>query len=306
MLAVGFSKTSSFLPGPLKRVWSWFVDDSKLIRKYFKEARDILAPILENRKQAKAEAERKGKSAPVYNDMLEWLEQEGQTDVSNLVACQMLLSVAAIHTTSELLNQTMLHLASDPRHIEDLRKEIIEVLTADGLSKAALSNLKLMDSAIKETQRLTPVSYLSMRRIAAEKVTLADGTVINKGDYTVVNGKTMADPQIWLEPEKYDIYRYYRLRQDPVTANKAHLVSTSPNHMGFGHGDQACPGRFFAANEIKIAICHLLLKYDWELAPGANVAPVHAFAETMTIDPNNKVRFRRRREELDLESLFSK
>ena len=104
VLAVGFSKTSSFLPGPLKRVWSWFVDDSKLIRKYFKEARDILAPILENRKQAKAEAERKGKSAPVYNDMLEWLEQEGQTDVSNLVACQMLLSVAAIHTTSELLN----------------------------------------------------------------------------------------------------------------------------------------------------------------------------------------------------------
>ncbi|KAH7556238.1 hypothetical protein BM1_06764 [Bipolaris maydis] len=160
----------------------------------------------------------------------------------------------------------MLHLASNPRHVEDLRKEIIEVLTADGLSKAALSNLKLMDSALKETQRLTPVSYLSMKRIAAEKVTLADGTVINKGDYTVVNGKNMADPPIWPESE-------------------------SPDHMGFGHEDQACPGCFFAANELKIAMY---------------VTPLQEFAEAITIDPNNKVRFRRRQEELDPESLFSK
>ncbi|KAJ5029007.1 cytochrome P450 [Bipolaris maydis] len=207
VLAAGFARMTSFLPRPLK------------------QARDILAPILENRNQAEAEAKRKGKPAPVYNDMLD-----------------------------------------NPRHVEDLRKEIIEVLTADGLSKAALSNLKLMDSALKETQRLTPVSYLSMKRIAAEKVTLADGTVINKGDYTVVNGKNMADPPIWPESE-------------------------SPDHMGFGHEDQACPGCFFAANELKIAMY---------------VTPLQEFAEAITIDPNNKVRFRRRQEELDPESLFSK
>ncbi|KAL2286223.1 hypothetical protein FJTKL_07028 [Diaporthe vaccinii] len=38
--------------------------------------------------------------------------------------------------------------------------------------------------------------------------------------------------------------------------------------MGFGHGAHACPGRFFAANEVKIALAHLLMKYDWRLPEG--------------------------------------
>lgn len=36
--------------------------------------------------------------------------------------------------------------------------------------------------------------------------------------------------------------------------------------MGFGFGRHSCPGRFFAANEVKIALCHILLKYDFKLA----------------------------------------
>ncbi len=49
----------------------------------------------------------------------------------------------------------------------------------------------------------------------------------------------------------------------------AHLVSTSVDHVGFGHGQQACPGRFFAASEIKIVFVYLLLSYDWKLPDGA-------------------------------------
>lgn len=45
------------------------------------------------------------------------------------------------------------------------------------------------------------------------------------------------------------------------------LVTTSPDHLALGHGEHACPGRFFAAIEIKILLCHLLLKYEWELSP---------------------------------------
>lgn len=101
-----------------------------------------------------------------------------------------------------------------------------------------------------------------MKRIATETITLANDTILKKGGYYIVNGTSLTNPEIWPEPEKFDIYRFYRLRQDPATASKAHLVSTSPEHLGFRHGDQACPGRFFAANEVKIALCHLLLKYD--------------------------------------------
>lgn len=147
---------------------------------------------------------------------------------------------------------------------------------------------------------------MTMRRVTAQDVTLSDGTVIKKGEYTTVNAKNVANPQIWSEPDKYDMYRYYRMRQDPAVANKVHLVTTSPDHMGFGHGDQACPGRFFVAHEVKIALCHLLLKYDWELASDANPELIPAFGENISFDPANKVRFRRRREEVDLESLVFK
>ena len=34
------------------------------------------------------------------------------------------------------------------------------------------------------------------------------------------------------------------------------------NYLPFGLGKHACPGRQFAVNEIKVALHHLLLKYD--------------------------------------------
>lgn len=49
--------------------------------------------------------------------------------------------------------------------------------------------------------------------------------------------------------------------------DKAHLqfVATSPTYLGFGHGRHACPGRFFAANELKLLIAYLLTRYDIQM-----------------------------------------
>jgi len=43
------------------------------------------------------------------------------------------------------------------------------------------------------------------------------------------------------------------------------FVSVSPNSLGFGYGRHACPGRFFAANEIKLLLIHAMLTYDMGL-----------------------------------------
>ena len=52
------------------------------------------------------------------------------------------------------------------------------------------------------------------------------------------------------------------MRQDDAKSNSAQLVATSSDHLAFGHGKHACPGRFFAANEVKIALIMMLLQYD--------------------------------------------
>lgn len=51
----------------------------------------------------------------------------------------------------------MMQLARHPNMFQPLRDEIVEVLSRDGLKKTALYNLKLMDSFIKECQRLKPI-----------------------------------------------------------------------------------------------------------------------------------------------------
>lgn len=76
----------------------------------------------------------------------------------NVSLFRIALSLFAIHTTSDLMSEVMTQLARHPEVFEPLRQEVIEVLSRDGLKKTALYNLKLMDSVIKECQRIKPVT----------------------------------------------------------------------------------------------------------------------------------------------------
>jgi len=110
--------------------------------------------------------------------------------------------------------------------------------------------------------------------------------------------------EYYQNPEKYDGYRFLRMRETPGEDKNTRLVSTSSSHLGFGHGLHACPGRFFAANDIKIALCHLLLKYDWRLPDGFYPKPVN-YGMTFLTDPGTTLFLRRRKEEIDFETSVS-
>lgn len=143
---------------------------------------------------------------------------------------------------------------------------------------------------------------VQMRRLAVKDVTLEGGLKIRKGERVQVDMSPMWDPANYPNPDTYDMYRFLRMREGGSGATKGQLVTTSPDFLPFGHGKHACPGRFFAANEIKLALCHLLLKYDWRLAPGTTTAPV-ASGQFLAVNPKSQLQFRRRKEEINLESL---
>lgn len=113
----------------------------------------------------------------------------------------------------------------------------------------------------------------------------------------------MWEDSTYENPLEYDGYRWLRLRDDPTQEHLAHLVSTSDKHMGFGHGLHSCPGRFFAANEIKIGLCHLLLKYDWKLPENFGTPKPWFYGMAILPDPNATLMIKRRTPELDLASL---
>ena len=138
-----------------------------------------------------------------------------------------------------------------------------------------------------------------MRRLAEEDIKLSDGTIIPKGETIFVSSNRMWDPTVYDEPTTFDPYRFLKLREIPGRETSSQLVSPSPEHMAFGFGKHACPGRFFAANEVKIALCHILLKYDFRLAEGYTPT-VRKTGLGMNADPFAKISIKRRKEELHL------
>ncbi|KAL6355096.1 hypothetical protein LRP88_11513 [Fusarium phalaenopsidis] len=248
-------------PAWLRPVVQWVMPHCTAARALVREAKDLINPLLEERRKKKAEAASRGEKI-VYNDAIEWLEQTAlEKKVYYDPACaQLSLSVAALHSTTDFFTQVMLDISNNPELIEPLREEIISVLSEHGWSKQSLYKLKLMDSVLKESQRLKPISIASMRRFTTADVNLLDGTVLPKNRLTLVSAHMHWDAESYQDPERFDGYRFYKMRQEPGKENKAQLVSVSPDHMGFGYGLHACPGSFFSFEKITLALCHILLK----------------------------------------------
>lgn len=136
-----------------------------------------------------------------------------------------------------------------------------------------------------------------MRRYTTSDVKLSDGTILPKNKLTLVSAQKHWDAEAYENPHKFDGYRFYNMRQKPGNENKAQLVSATPDHMGFGYGLHACPGRFFASEEIKLALSHILLKYDIKPVDGSSMEP-RRFGLNITASPTAKVSIRRRKEEI--------
>lgn len=142
-----------------------------------------------------------------------------------------------------------------------------------------------------------------MRRKAISDIKLSTGLVLPKGTRTFVDAYRMRDSAVHEDPDEWVGDRFVKLRSEPGKESMAMLATTHRDHLAFGHGVYACPGRFFAANEIKVALCHLLMKYDWKLAPDTNFKPL-VMGAALVSNPTAKILIRKRENiELDIDSL---
>ncbi|KAI0527714.1 cytochrome P450 [Xylaria bambusicola] len=289
-------------PKPLQPLVNWFLPECRLLRRQQARARSMIVPVIEERKAEKRRAIEAGQPVPVYDDAIDWAEEEAKRFTYEPAHFQLAMSNAAIHTTSDLLSQTLLEILAHPELIQPLRNEITEVLRIHGWTKVGLYNLKLMDSIMKETQRMKPIQMVTMQRVAVADVHLSDGSIIPKGAKCAVANTSRLDDGIYKEPKEFDGYRFLNMRNDAGNEHSAQLVTTSPDSLGFGHGTHSCPGRFFAANELKVAICHLILKYDLELSAGTSPEPFW-YGWNLNANLGAKIRVRRRKEEIDIDGL---
>ncbi|KAL4956092.1 cytochrome P450 [Aspergillus filifer] len=285
-------------PAFLRSFVAKFLPQARKVLGQLREAESIIEPIIERRRAEKAANPEAYKDR---NDSIEWLEQVAQEKGIKYSppAMQLTLALSAIHTTTDLLTTTMYEILQHPETIQLLRDEIKAVVGDGKLKHSSLYNLKLMDSVIKEAQRLKPVLSINMVRTATEDIDLPNGFHIPMGTRLGVSSHASWDPKIFPNPEKFDPFRFVRLREQPGQENVWQLTTTRPEQIAFGHGQHACPGRFLAANEVKIALCHLLLKHDWELS-SITMPKAISHGIMLDSDPTVKVKVRSRVPDVEL------
>lgn len=152
-------------PPFLRPVLHHFMPEMKVIKQEVARARELIEPEVEKRRRARREAMAAGKEPPKPMDSLEWLDEVAAGRPFDVALAQLLLSVAATHTSVRTLVALIYDLIENPHYIDLLREEIIEVLKEDGgWSKNSLYKMRLMDSVMKESQR--------MHVVAARKLSL--------------------------------------------------------------------------------------------------------------------------------------
>ena len=140
----------------LKPILAPRLPEVRLLEERERKAIAYLRPIVEER----MEAQKNDPNWQAPDDMLAWMMKrgEGKVSVAELAKYQLGLIMAAIHTTTMMITNTLYTLAVTPEYIQPLREEVRHVMAEnDGmLTSRALQQMEKLDSYMKEVMRFYP------------------------------------------------------------------------------------------------------------------------------------------------------
>ncbi|KAJ8457660.1 hypothetical protein ONZ51_g11391 [Trametes cubensis] len=253
-------------------------------RQTLRKSLPILKPMIDERKVMMAKYGDDWQDKP--SDLLQWILDIAvpgkETDFA-IAARLMSTNLASIHSTSICVTIALFLLAQNPEYVEPLRAEVQSIIEEEGWTKASFGRMWKLDSLLKEVLRHWSLGAVTLLRRALKDIKLRDGTVIPRGATVVAATDAMQhDGAVYDDAERFDPFRFARMREAEGEATKHQFVHTSVNYLPFGHGKHACPGRFFVANEIKSLLSYLLLNYDFKLSDEGPWIPSH---QDLTLDP---------------------
>ncbi|KAF2769280.1 putative P450 monooxygenase [Teratosphaeria nubilosa] len=248
-------------------------------QRHVRACQAIARPIISER----IERMRSGSKEDANTDALQWVIEEAfkradplELDPDRLCRRLVRLNMVAIHTTSITITNTLLDLYSSPRCTESiagLRDEVSRTLAAHNgeWTKTVVNDLVRIDSTIKESIRCSSLGIVGLTRMVTSPtgIDLGDGIHVPKGIRVAAPiAGIHRDPENYEHPDEYDAFRFSREREvlggnGRILDKRAQgIVTTSDAFLTFGHGRHACPGRFFAAQEMKLMLAHIVLNYD--------------------------------------------
>jgi len=211
------------------------------------------------------------------NDVLQNFMEEEDFDPNNVnyaaIADKMGVFIfASIYSTSKSCTNTFIDLASRPEYMQELYEEQLQVqkdAREDGvLPSESLEKMKKLDSLIKESFRLAgDISLLS--HAVLKDYTFSNGIQLPKDHIIevysddIVYDESLQGPN----PKSFEPFRHVNTNCSAAKISRGHIV--------FGGGKHACPGRYFAVNEIKFMMHYAILKYNFRTESGKVEEKVH-------------------------------
>ncbi|KAI0421899.1 cytochrome P450 [Xylaria grammica] len=225
-----------------------------------------------------------GKEGDAPDDFLLWMlpkcakEGPAQMDPVRLATRLLAINTMFIITMVYAFSHGVQDIYGSPNH-EEVVKGLEEECTFVNsrhhgfMTKEAVDHLHRVDSALRESMRLSDIAIIALSRdVASHDLDIGNGLLLPQGTRVVFPTHAIhRDPDNYEIPLQFDAFRFSRRfeKQDQVEdedpGERELLTSITPSFLAFGYGKHSCPGRFFASQTMKQALAHLVLHYDVEV-----------------------------------------
>ncbi|KAM3589080.1 hypothetical protein VKS41_001504 [Umbelopsis sp. WA50703] len=253
---------------------SWYqryvFPNTAVVQKHRKIANQYIAPEIEKRLQQEQDPTWKRP-----DDLLQKLidahptsDDYGIPYVDYIINWVFLLVFASIHTTTDNTTAVLYWLMKHPQYIDELRQEQEAVIEQEGtkgsdleLTFDAVKKMVKLDSFVREVLRTrTQDIIFTHKNISGRDVEMSNGTIVPPGSYITINSWDISfNPD--LQGDAVDDFQPWRF-----LGSNRQAVKVGEDHLTFGIGKHACPGRFFAVQEIKTIVSLLISKYNMTAA----------------------------------------
>lgn len=176
------------------------------------------------------------------NQYLDYRESNLSTDLVSKVILQFRQKNIPVSRKQMLSICIFLFMAGEETTVNLIGTSVYHLMSHPDQRAALASDPKLLDTAVDEALRYeSPVQLLG--RIANRDLEM-NGVAIKKNDtLTLSLGAANRDPEIFHEPDQFDIYR------------------NAKSHLAFGAGIHFCLGSWLAKKQWKLAMQEILLQF---------------------------------------------
>jgi len=248
----------------------------------FTLARKIASQKIENFKERKANGElhndfEKNSYASLAIDRyLSSLGEEGALQEDEVGELIMIALVAALDTTSAMLNWCIVHLAMNPHVQEALFEEISSNVTEEGNLTAdyfsSKSNSAYLNALLRENHRITPpIAANLVKENVTDDIVIHDVT-LPKQSIVILDTRSLGmNPDVVEDPDTFDPTRWFD--EENVKGRKGTSAEALDHPLykePFSAGARKCPGSRVANYEAKTMLSQLVLDWKISFAPDGN------------------------------------